>query len=194
MLGDRRPFITDLNESGHQPIVAGDNVLIFNGEIYNHIELRKELLARGVVFRSRSDTEVVLRGYCAWGQEVVTKLKGMFAFAIWDNTQHRLFCGRDPFGKKPFYYHWSNGRFVFASEVEAVVVGMDSRPDPDYYGLSHYLLKGYFASGWSVYDSIFTLQAGHCLELDIREREIRQWPPWQGKFELGRSPRVGPEE
>lgn len=193
-LGHRRLAIIDLSPGGHQPMIDGHNALVFNGEIYNHKELRRELEQRGVVFHSRCDTEVLLRGYRTWGEDVILKLKGMFAFALWDGERRRLFCARDPFGEKPFYFYWGNNRFVFASEVEAAVAGLDSRPELDYRGLPHYLLKGYFAPGRSVYETIDTLRPGHCLELDLNTGRLKQWSYWAGRFELGRTPAIGYKE
>ena len=193
-LGHRRLAIIDLTQEGHQPMVDGARALVFNGEIYNHQELRQELSNQGVRFRSRSDTEVLLRGYAFWGDEIVVRLKGMFAFALWDGGRQRLFCGRDPFGKKPFYYSWGNGTFVFASEIEAVVRGLETRPEIDISGLPHYLLKGYFPPGRSVYGSIDTLRAGHCLAIEARRGEMRQWPYWREKFVLGRNPSISRPE
>ena len=186
-LGNRRLAIIDLSPSGHQPMHDDQSVLVFNGEIYNFKELRKELEGEGVKFTTRSDTEVLLRGFRTWGEEVVSRLNGMFAFAIWDGRKRQLFCARDPFGKKPFYFHWASGRFVFASEIEAVASALDRRPEPDYRGISHYLLKGYFPPGRSVYDSIDTLKAGHILKVDLSESSLSHTPYWRGRFELGRS-------
>lgn len=184
-LGHRRLSIIDLSSGGHQPMIDGKNVLVFNGEIYNHNELRKEMELKGMFFNSRTDTEVLLRGYRVWGDKVVNRLEGMFAFALWDGERNRLYCGRDPFGKKPFYYYRDSRIFVFASEVEAVVAGLVSRPYIDYKGLSSYLLKGYFAPGRSVYESIHTLKAGHCLEVENKSDNFRYWPYWQARFEFG---------
>ncbi len=189
-LGHRRLAIIDLSPGGHQPMIDGSNVLVFNGEIYNHKELRRELEHQGIVFHSRCDTEVLLRGYRAWGEDILLKAKGMFAFALWDGGRRRLFCARDPFGEKPFYFFWGSGRFVFASEVEAVVAGLDSRPKLDYLGISHYLLKGYFASGRSVYETIDTLRPGHYLTLDLEKGALKQQSYWSGRFELGRTPEI----
>ena len=186
-LGHCRLSIIDLSSGGHQPMVDGNHVLVFNGEIYNHNELRKELETRGVEFRSHSDTEVLLRGFQVWGYETPMKLRGMFSFALWDSKERRLFCARDPFGKKPFYYYCDNRQFIFASEVEAVVAGLNARPNIDYFGLSHYLLKGYFGPEKSVYGSVRTLGAGQCLEVNMRDVRIKTWPYLKIRFALGRA-------
>lgn len=194
-LGHRRLSIIDISQAGHQPMENGKKaVLLFNGEIYNHNDLRQELMKEGFSFRGRCDAEVLLYGYQLWSDEVVNKLKGFFAFSIWDAGNQRLFCARDPFGKKPFYYFWDYRKFVFASEVEAVIAGLDARPDLNYKGLSHYLLKGYFPMGESVYEPIHTLKAGHCLSIDIRNAKLHEWPYWNPRFELDQTSPVDKKE
>ena len=166
-LAHRRLVIIDLTKEAQQPMIDRDNVLVFNGEIYNYHDLRKTLVENGIVFHSKSDTEVLLHGYRLFGDRIVKMLRGMFSFALWDGEKKRLFCARDPFGKKPFYFYEGNGKFVFASEIEAVVKGLSGRPGIDFSGISYYLRKGYFPPGQSVYQSIGTLKAGHCLEVDL---------------------------
>ncbi len=184
-LGHRRLAIIDLSPKAHQPMVADGAVLVFNGEIYNYKQLKKELADQGHLFHSTSDSEVLLRGYLFWGYEVLNRLRGMFAFALWDRTNRRLFCARDPFGKKPFYYAWHRGRhFIFASEVEAVVSALPGRPGFSLPKLAHYLLKGYFPPGQSVYDAIHCLQPGHYLEIDFQQGKCSERPYWQGRFTM----------
>lgn len=119
-LGHRRLSILDLSTKGHQPMVSNNSRLCvtFNGEIYNYIELRQELKAKGYEFHSRSDTEVLLCAYQEWGENCVEHLNGMWGFAIWDADQSRLFCSRDRLGAKPFYYWMDNGNFMFSSEIK----------------------------------------------------------------------------
>lgn len=123
LLGHRRLSILDLSTAGHQPMIdpGSGTVIVFNGEIYNYLELRAELEARGEVFRTRTDTEVLLKAYLAWGEACLQRLNGMWAFAIWEPVQRRLFFARDRFGVKPFYYHISESRFLFASEPKALL-------------------------------------------------------------------------
>lgn len=187
-LGHRRLSIIDLSPAGRQPM-ADDrgNVLVFNGEIYNHAALRTELEGAGVVFHSRTDSEVLLHGYRVWGRDVITKIRGMFSFALWDGPRRILFCGRDPFGKKPFYYHCEGGRIVFASEIEATVAGLDRRPRLDSVGLSHYLFKDYFAPGQTVYESVRTLKPSSFLEFSAVSGELRCGPYREMRFALGTS-------
>jgi asparagine synthase (glutamine-hydrolysing) len=122
-LGHRRLAILDLSDRGLQPMSAGDLRvwIVFNGEIYNHRELRTELATRGYGFTSRTDTEVLLAAYREWGEACLARLQGMFAFAIWDEIHGRLFCARDRLGIKPFYYATPPGAFTFASEMKALL-------------------------------------------------------------------------
>jgi len=123
-IGHRRLAIIDLTDSAAQPMTSldGSTCLTFNGEIYNYRELREELIATGCVFRSKSDTEVLLNAYRRWGAECLSRLNGMFAFAIWDEQRREFFAARDRFGEKPFHYVWDEraGVFAFASEIKAL--------------------------------------------------------------------------
>ena len=122
-LGHRRLSIIDLSANGAQPMHNEDGAITitFNGEIYNYLGLRDELIARGHVFRSRCDTEVLVHGYEEWGDALPERLAGMFAFAIWDARRERLFIARDRLGKKPFYYHLGRDRFLFGSEIKSLL-------------------------------------------------------------------------
>ena len=119
-LGFRRLSIIDLS-GGDQPIFNEDGKLLINlnGEIYNYRELRAELTAKGHVFRTKADTEVILHGYEEWGQALLPRLRGMFAFVIYDRRSHRLFGARDIFGIKPFYYYQKEGLFLYGSEIKS---------------------------------------------------------------------------
>jgi asparagine synthase (glutamine-hydrolysing) len=121
-LAERRLAILDLSPSGHTPMRSADGQLTicFNGEIYNYIELRAELAALGHAFRSTGDTEVLLAAYQEWGERCVERFNGMWAFAIWDGRRGQLFCSRDRFGVKPFYYVKTKTQFAFASEPKAL--------------------------------------------------------------------------
>jgi asparagine synthase (glutamine-hydrolysing) len=134
VLMHRRLSIIDISNAGHQPMVShcGRYVMIYNGEIYNYLELRQDLERDGVVFRSHSDSEVLLAAFVAYGFDCVSRLNGMWAFAIWDRTAARLFVSRDRFGEKPFYYAVRNRDFIFASEIKALLAtGLIERsPNP----------------------------------------------------------------
>lgn len=119
-LAHNRLSILDLTDCGHQPMEDRENgnVVCFNGEIYNYIELREEI---GGVYRTNTDTEVILKAYEKWGVDCVTHFKGMFAFVVWDEKKKKLFCARDRFGIKPFYYTIVNDIFYFASEMKALL-------------------------------------------------------------------------
>lgn len=130
-LAHRRLSIIDLSRHGHEPMVSADgrHVLTFNGEVYNYLELRREL--SDYPYRSRTDTEVILAAYARWGEACVDRFIGMFALALWDADRGVLFCARDRLGIKPFHYAWHEGDFLFASEVKGVLAaGLPARPDP----------------------------------------------------------------
>jgi asparagine synthase (glutamine-hydrolysing) len=128
VLGHRRLAIIDLSEAAAQPMVSSDGryVITFNGEIYNYRELRSELQREGAVFRTSSDTEVLLALYARLGARMLSRLRGMFAFAVWDEREKRLFLARDAFGIKPLYYARHEGTLRFASQVKALEAGRGS--------------------------------------------------------------------
>lgn len=119
VIGHNRLSIIDLTEAANQPFEFDDVVIVFNGEIYNYIEIRQELEKKGIVFTTHSDTEVICAAYKVWGENCVQEMMGMWAFAIWDKTKQQLFCSRDRFGIKPFYYFTTPSGFYFASEYKA---------------------------------------------------------------------------
>lgn len=130
-LGHLRLSIIDLSERGHQPMFSLDKklVLVFNGEIYNYIELREELKKRGRDFISGTDSEVILNSYQEWGEECVKKFNGMWALAVWDKKKKKLFASRDRFGVKPFHYMETDGKFVFASEIKGILAVLNQKPE-----------------------------------------------------------------
>jgi asparagine synthase (glutamine-hydrolysing) len=139
-LGFRRLSIIDLS-GGHQPMSDAEETVwvIFNGEIYNFMELRSELESKGHIFRTRSDTEVIIHGYKEWGDEVLTRLNGMFGLAIWDARVRRLVVARDAMGIKPVYYRSEAGALFFASEIRALVRSAARPPDIDAVSLNLFL-------------------------------------------------------
>ena len=143
-LGHRRLSIIDL-AGGAQPMITSDGAftIVFNGEIYNYIELHAELEQRGHVFRTRSDTEVLLEAYRAWGAAAFNRLQGMFAFALWDKKAEQLVLARDPFGKKPLFLCDRPGIVLFGSEIAPLLEfpGVERRIEPK--AIDHYLLNRY---------------------------------------------------
>lgn len=164
-LAHRRLSIIDLSENGSQPMASADGMLCitFNGEIYNYRELRAELEHQGCRFRSDSDTEVLLHLYAAAGRDMLHKLRGMFAFAIWDAAKGELFAARDPFGIKPLYYADTGETLWIASQVKALrdLPGIDIRPDPA--GYAGFFLWGSVPEPFTTYRGIRALPAGYCL-------------------------------
>ena len=169
-LGSRRLAIVDL-ANGHQPMTTPDGrlVTVFNGEIYNHRELRAELQKRGHRFQTdHSDTETILLGYREWGSKVVERLNGMWAFAIYDAPQSVLFCSRDRFGKKPFYYARTNNGFAFASELTSLTEHRNVPKNISRRALKKYFGYGYIPSPLSIFDGVLKLPAGCSLSVDVR--------------------------
>ncbi len=144
-LGHRRLAIVDLTPLGHQPMGTEDGLLwiTYNGEVYNAPELRRELAEAGHRFLSASDTEVVLAAYREWGVECLSRFNGMFAFAVWDAREQALFCARDRFGIKPFYFRRDGGRFLFGSEIKALLADPAYRARPNDARLYDYLTRGF---------------------------------------------------
>src|SRR5579864_5826307 len=164
-LGNRRLAILDLSPLGHQPMHDSEtgNWIVYNGEIYNFRQVRKELEQAGTIFVSNSDTEVLLKAYARWGEQCLLKLRGMFAFAIWDARQHRLFIARDPMGVKPLYYAQSEPYFLFASEVRTIMGTGVVPPRLDRAGLLNYLTFGSAYDPLTLVEGIRSLPPGHSL-------------------------------
>jgi asparagine synthase (glutamine-hydrolysing) len=180
VLGSRRLSIIDLSPSGHQPMVTEDEQLavVYNGEIYNFLELKKELEAEGAVFRSRSDTEVLLKGFERWGEGVLDRLVGMYAFGLWDARNEMLLLARDRTGEKPLYYAATPSYFAFASELQALkhIPTIDTAIDREAVAL--YLAYQYIPSPYSVFRGIRKLPPGHFMILRRGKIEIRRyWDP-----------------
>jgi len=154
-LGHRRLSIIDLS-TGQQPMGAlEDRVqIVFNGEIYNFLDVRTELETRGYHFKTKCDTEVILHGYVEWGEHCVERLNGMFAFAIWDARNKNLFLARDRVGKKPIYYYHDNDTFAFASELKALRAGNLCSDEIDPEALDCYFSFGYIPSPRTIYKNV----------------------------------------
>jgi len=179
-LGHRRLSIIDIS-GGQQPMWTTDGLLgiVFNGEIYNHVELRKRLKTEGYHFvTDHSDTEVLLHGYRAWGLDLPNKLNGMWAFALYDRSNRVLFCSRDRFGKKPFFYSQQNGTFAFASELSAMARHPQLTTRLSNLALQKYFAYGYIPAPYSIYEDIYKLPAGHSLIYQIDTNEIKLKKYW----------------
>lgn len=177
--GHRRLAIIDPGEGGYQPMLSSDGryVIVFNGEIYNFLELRRELEAQGAVFRSQSDTEVILAAWEAWREDMLPRFNGMWALAIFDTSTRELFLARDRFGIKPLLYAMSPERFVFASEQRALVRSglIDASVDMD---VARRLLLDAFGiegSERTLFRQVRRLQAGHCMWLRQGKVSVRRW-------------------
>jgi asparagine synthase (glutamine-hydrolysing) len=183
-LGSRRLSIIDV-EGGHQPIANEDSTVwvVQNGEIYNHLELRDELIERGHAFRTRADTEVLVHGYEEWGTELLERLNGMFAFAVLDGRRGELMLARDRMGIKPLHYAIEGGRLVFASELKALLCDPALRRELDPVALDEYLALEFVPSPRSIVRGIKKLPPAHVMVWSLRERReslTRYWTPELG--------------
>src|SRR5438270_3250720 len=167
-LGARRLAIIDLSPEGEQPMFDVDRelVIVFNGEIYNHRELRAELERDGARFHSSSDTEVLLQMYRAHGERMVELLRGMFAFAIWDTRARRMFVARDPYGIKPLYFADDGRTIRIASQVKALLAGGAIPRTRDHAGIAGFFLLGSVPEPFTTYASIRTIEAGTSMFID----------------------------
>ncbi|MFM8552512.1 MAG: asparagine synthase (glutamine-hydrolyzing) [Nitrospiraceae bacterium] len=176
--GHRRLAILDRSPLGHQPMACdrGDVWLTYNGELYNYLEIRQTLQQRGWTFRSMSDAEVLLYAYKEWGEACLAQFNGMFAFAIWDRARNRLFCARDRWGMKPFYYRVTEDRLTFGSEIKALLQESKARPAANQRLVHAYLLLGLQDhTDETFFDGIKQLRPGQALTLEQGKLHIRQW-------------------
>jgi asparagine synthase (glutamine-hydrolysing) len=178
-LGHRRLSVVDLSAAGRQPMgdAAGRYWIVFNGEIYNFRELRGELESEGIAFTSRSDTEVILAAYRRWNFDCLSRLNGMFAFAIWDALDERLFLARDRAGEKPLFYHVSGDGLAFASDLSGLLASDAVRPRVSPAGLGQFLAFGYTVGAASLVDGVQRLEPAHALVVE-RDRPLRTWRYW----------------
>ena len=196
-LGYRRLAIVDL-PGGPQPMrparcakCGPDNLtIVFNGEIYNHLELRAELQANGHVFSSdHSDTEVLLHAYAEWGESFVDRLNGMWAFVIYDRREQRLFGSRDRFGKKPFYYFHEGDTFGFASETPSLLRHPHAPRSLSSLSLRKYFAYCYIPAPRSIYERVWKLPGGCSLTFDVARARLSTRRNWQFEFAPDRSRR-----
>jgi len=167
-LAHARLSIIDLSPAGHQPMANADETIwiTYNGEIYNFAEIRQELEARGYAFRSRSDTEVIVNGWHAWGPKIFSRLRGMFALAIWDRRSQRLILARDRLGKKPVYYAPTAAAFLFGSEIKSLLAWPDLPRAPNLSAIDRYLTLGYVSAPQTAFVGIRKLPAAHYLVVE----------------------------
>ena len=182
-LGFRRLSIIDL-EGGSQPIQNedGTKVLVFNGEIYNYRELREDLIAAGHVFKTKSDSEVLLHGYEEYGAELLQRLRGMYAFVVWDSVQKKLFGARDIFGIKPFYYYQNGGEFMFGSEIKSFLSHPSFVKELDEELLPDWLCYEYLPMRKTFFKNVFKLLNGEYLEWQNGELTVHKYYDVADKF------------
>lgn len=192
-LGHTRLAVVDLSPGGHQPMTEGDLTVVYNGEIYNHRELRRELEALGHRFRSASDTEVLLKGWMQWGQGLLPRIDGMFAFGLWDQAIKRVTLARDRFGKKPLLFSQRGGRLIFASDLVALerLEGTDHAVDPE--ALRLFFALRYLPEPWSIAEGVAHLAPGHLARFDGSGLQVEPWvvpeapPRYRDEAEAGRA-------
>lgn len=179
-LGHRRLSIIDLSPLGHQPMSYLDRYwIVFNGEIYNFQEKRMMLQKAGYAFKSKSDTEVITALYDKFGKKSLEHLRGMFAFAIYDEKEKTIFCARDRVGKKPFKYFLDDNVFLFASELKAILTQPEYKREPDYLAVHHYLTLQYCPAPFTGFKDIKKLEPAHYLLIDLKTKKIEKQRYWK---------------
>jgi asparagine synthase (glutamine-hydrolysing) len=175
--GHLRLSILDIDVRSHQPMQFEGFTIVFNGEIYNFQEIKKELSDLGYIFNTTGDTEVLLKGYIEWGESIVPKLNGMFAFAIYNASTRKIFCSRDRLGVKPFYYSWKEGKFEICSQLRPI--SQNKVIDED--AISMYLDCTYIPSPYTVYKDVYKLPPGNNIEIDLNTQKITIKEYWNLK-------------
>lgn len=187
-LGFRRLSIIDITESGDQPIYNEDRskVLLFNGEIYNFRSIREELVAKGHIFTTKTDSEVLLHGYEEYGEKLLDKLRGMFAFVIWDTKTKELFGARDFFGIKPLYYAVMDDTFMFGSEIKAFLAHPDFKKELNETALENYLTFQYSPTNETFFKNVYKLPAAHCFKYKNGKLDVKRY--WDISFNADEKP------
>ena len=186
-LGFRRLSILDLSSAGHQPMLSksGRFVMSFNGEIYNYLELKNTLLKEEYIFNSNSDTEVLLVSYIHWGEKCIHKFNGMWAFAIYDKSNDKLFCSRDRFGVKPFNYSFFKDTFIFSSEIKFIISYFPELNNPNYNVIANYCRTGVGAQlkeTW--FHNVYRLEPAHNLIIQNNEITLKKYWDYPKKTNL----------
>ena len=189
-LGFRRLSIIDL-EGGRQPIrnEDGTKVLVFNGEIYNFQALREDLLQKGHQFTTRTDSETILHGYEEYGKGILQKLRGMFAFVIWDKEKKQLFGARDIFGIKPFYYYHKDGQFLFGSEIKSFLAHPGFKKELNQSQLELYLSYQYSPGEDTFFKGVKKLLPAHSLLWKAGQVDVKRY--WEPRFEPEEGKKIG---
>ena len=175
--GHTRLSIIDLDSSSNQPFFEDENyILTFNGEIFNYLEIKEELKLKGCVFKTNSDTEVLLKSYIFWGEKCVERFNGMWAFAIYDKIENQIFCSRDRYGIKPFYYTFNNGNFIFSSMINSIITYDQKIKSPNQKIINEFLYRGLnaqFEETW--FENIFKLKPGYNLIFNFKRIKFKQY-------------------
>ncbi len=180
----RRLSIIDITENARQPFMntTQDAVIIFNGEIYNYKLIRSSLKSLGYKFKSNSDTEVLLNSYLCWGYECLQKIKGMYAFVIYDIRSNKIFAARDICGEKPFYYSYDNETLYFASELKSILVNNSITTNISLNSLDYYLATGHTPADISIIKGIKKLKPSNALTYDLNDGSIKTWNYWNPPY------------
>ncbi len=181
----KRLSIIDL-AGGHQPMTTKSHVIVFNGEIYNYLELREDLKLKGHVFRTNSDTEVILKMYEEYGYEGISKLNGMFSFLIYDKIRNQIVAARDHFGIKPLYFFKNNECILFASEIKALLDHPAVTAEVNYQGLNDYLTFQFILGDSTLFKNIFKLSPGHYMVIDLNSLKCNLIKYWTPNFSVDR--------
>jgi len=177
-LGHRRLSILDLSSHGHQPMSFDHLEIVYNGEVYNFKEIRTELEKHGYTFYSNSDTEVILKAYHKWGVKAVDRFNGMFVITIYDKQKQKIICIRDRAGVKPYYYYFSNGLFMFASELKSFHENSSFKKQIDKDALALYMQYGYIPEPHSIFEHTYKFPAGHYAEFNIKNSKFNIHKYW----------------
>ena len=179
----KRLSIIDI-KNGRQPMTSGTNTIVFNGEIYNYIELRDSLISRGYKFKTSSDTEVILKMYEEYGKKCVELLNGMFAFVIYDKARSGIFIARDHFGIKPLYFNDNKDHFIFGSEIKAILEHPSVKAEPDYDSMNEYLTFQFVLGDKTLFKGIKKLLPGHYMTINLNSMQSNLVKYWEPNFSV----------